>query len=114
MRIVDRHGVLAALQSGACALTCTFALAQAPAAPPAAAPAPSQSTAVEPFRSTAAPLTLGECVRRALSRGFDLELQQHDLAIAREEVPIAESLFHPTFSADGATNRDRTARDSDL
>jgi outer membrane protein len=61
-----------------------------------------------------APLTLGECVRRAIANGFDLELQQHDLAIAREDVPIAESLFHPVFSADGAKSADRTSQDSDL
>lgn len=61
-----------------------------------------------------APLTLGECVRRALAQGFDLELQAHELAIAREDVPIAESLFHPVITADGAKTSDRTARDSDL
>jgi outer membrane protein TolC len=112
MRVMDRHGVLGALLSGACAVASAHALAQAPL--PATPGPPSQSTAVEPFRSNERPLTLGECVRRALSRGFDLELQQHDLAIAREDVPIAESLFRPVFSADGTKNRDRTARDSDL
>ena len=60
------------------------------------------------------PLTLGECVRRALSQGFDLELQQHDLAIARDDVPIAESLFRPVFSADGSRSADRTSQESDI
>src|SRR6185369_5054367 len=61
-----------------------------------------------------APLTLGDCVRRALAQGFELELQQHDLAIAREDVPIAQSVFNPVLSADGGRNSDRTARDSDV
>lgn len=114
MRLANSPGLLAALLGSACALVCAPAEAQNEPAPPAAPAAQSPSTAVEPFRSTETPLTLGECVRRALSRGFDLELQQHDLAIAREDVPIAESLFDPVLSADGAKNRDRTARDSDL
>ena len=69
---------------------------------------------VESARSNLTPLTLGECVRKALSQGFDLELQGHDLAIAREDVPIAESLFHPVITADGAKSEDHAARDSDL
>jgi outer membrane protein TolC len=72
------------------------------------------ATEVQPLRSTDAPLTLGDCVRRALAQGFELELQQHDLAIAREDVPIASSVFHPVLTADGARNSDRTSRDSDV
>ena len=72
------------------------------------------SSSVEPFRSSAAPLTLGECIRRALANGFDLELQRQDLAIAQEDVPIARSLFDPVISAKGARSSDRSAHDSDV
>lgn len=109
MRLVARRAVPAAL------LGCAWALPSlcAPAQDLGSVPAP-QSSAVAPFSSSERALTLGECVRRALSRGFDLELEQHRLAMAREDVPIAESVFHPVFSADGAKARDRIARDSDL
>lgn len=84
------------------AALCTVALGQQP------------STTPLPIETGGPPLTLGECVRKALSQGFDLELQQHDLAIARENVPVAQSQFQPVFAADGARTADRTARDSDI
>jgi outer membrane protein len=46
------------------------------------------------------PLTLGECIRRALAHGFDMELQLHDLELAKDNIPIARSQFHPLLSAD--------------
>lgn len=45
------------------------------------------------------PLTLDECVRRALERGFDMQIQRFDVAIARQEVPVARSDFDPQLSA---------------
>jgi outer membrane protein len=44
-------------------------------------------------------LTLGDCIRRALSRGFDMELQLHDVEIAKDDLPVARSAFHPVLSA---------------
>jgi outer membrane protein len=44
-------------------------------------------------------LTLAECVRLALSRGFDLEIESQSLLIAQDNVPIARSVFRPVFSA---------------
>jgi len=52
--------------------------------------------------STAAaqtPLTLGECVRRALANGFESHIAAEDLAIAREDIPIARGQFDPQLSA---------------
>src|SRR5690606_27034413 len=50
------------------------------------------------------PLTLGECLRRALARGFDMELGRNELEIVHENVPIARSEFHPVFSAGAGTS----------
>jgi outer membrane protein len=72
------------------------------------------SSDVEAFRSSEAPLTLGECIRRALANGFDLELQRHELAIAQDDLPIAHSAFHPVLSADGLKSTDRTSADSSV
>jgi outer membrane protein TolC len=47
----------------------------------------------------AEPLTLGEVVRRALAKGFDMELQGYDLAIARDNVANAKSEFDPQLAA---------------
>ena len=85
-----------------------------PPVKPDSSRSPAPSSSVEPFRSSAAPLTLGECIRRALANGFDLELQRQDLAIAQEDVPIARSAFDPVISAKGARSADRSAHDSDV
>jgi outer membrane protein len=52
-------------------------------------------------------LTLADSVRRALTRGFDMELQLHDLEVAKDNVLIAESTFHPVFSADAGKRGSR-------
>ena len=75
--------------------------------PPPSQSQPAPSSNVQPFQSPEAPLTLGECVRRALANGFDLELQRHDLAIAQDDLPIAHSLFDPVISAQGAKSADK-------
>jgi outer membrane protein len=54
--------------------------------------------AAEPDTSVA-PLTLGDCIRRALAHGFDMELQLHDLELAKDNIPIARSELHPVLSA---------------
>jgi outer membrane protein len=53
------------------------------------------------------PLTLGDCVVRALAHGFDMELQLHDLEIAKDDLPIARSAFHPIVAADAGTGSSR-------
>jgi outer membrane protein TolC len=71
-----------------CAVLCTFSYAQ------------EAGNRVEP-------LTLGECIRRALAQGFDMELQLHDLELAKDDVPIARSEFHPVLSADAGRGTSR-------
>ena len=75
---------------------------------------PSPSSDVAPFKSSGEPLTLGECIRRALANNFEIELQRHDLAIAQDDLPIAHSLFYPVIGADGAKSADRSSRDAVL
>lgn len=57
-------------------------------------------------------LTLGECVRRALERGFDMEIQGESLAISREALPIARGAFHPILSASVERSVIRSAADA--
>jgi len=59
-------------------------------------------------------LTLAECVRLALSRGFDLEIESQSLLIAQDNVPIARSLFRPIFAATAGKSVARSAADGDL
>jgi outer membrane protein TolC len=82
--------------------------------PPAPTRSPPPSSDVAPFQSNAEPLTLGECIRRALANNFEIELQQHDLAIAQDDLPIAHSLFYPVIGLDGARSSDRTSKDAVL
>jgi outer membrane protein len=82
----------------------------APTAPKSASP----SSDVAPFQSSEEPLTLGECIRRALANNFDIELQRHDLLIAQDDLPIAHSLFYPVITADGARSADRSSPDAVL
>lgn len=44
-----------------------------------------------------APLTLNECVARALNQNFDLQLQQFATQNARDSVTIANAIFDPTL-----------------
>ena len=50
-----------------------------------------------PAAATPAPLSLEECVRRALSRNFSIEIDRYNPANARESLQIAQSGFDPTF-----------------
>jgi outer membrane protein TolC len=84
----------------------TLTLAQV-AAPPAPQ-APVEAAAAD----AAGPLlTLEECVRLALARGFDLEIERQSLSIAPNNVPIARSTFRPIFSATTGKSVTRTATD---
>ena len=117
-----RSGGITLRRALACAavLGASAAVAQVPllaGSPPAPTPTPRSpppSSDVTPFQSNAEPLTLGECIRRALANNFEIELQRHDLAIAQDELPIAHSLFYPVLTADGARSSDRTSQDAVL
>jgi outer membrane protein len=113
-----RRGGITLRRALACAvaLGVSLAAAQAPpfaGSPPTPRPSPPSSD-VTPFESNVEPLTLGECIRRALANNFEIELQQHDLAIAQDELPIAHSLFYPVITADGARSADRTSKEAVL
>jgi outer membrane protein TolC len=49
-----------------------------------------------------APLTLEECVARALNRNFDLQLQQFSTRNARDQVIVADSIYDPTLFSTAA------------
>ena len=52
---------------------------------------------------TPAPLTLAECVARALNHNFDLQLQQFSTELARDQVITADASFDPTLFSSVAT-----------
>ncbi len=52
--------------------------------------------------STPAPLTLEECVARALDKNFDLQLQQFTTKNARDQVIIADAAYDPTLFSTAA------------
>ena len=70
---------------------------------------PAHPTVPAPADTDGAPLTLGEAVRRALERGFDLELQSYPLQNSRDDVLIAQSAFSPTLTANAGKNVASTA-----
>ncbi len=75
------------------------------ATPPA--PDPSSPTAIVPAPASA-PLTLEDCVQRALEHGFDLEIQRYTPAIAKASVDIARGSFFPTLSLTGSQSHSNT------
>jgi len=117
---------------------CTLALAQQPAPPGTAQPVPATPAAqlppspvvpvtpaaqlpppagaapVEAADASGPIITLGECVKLALARGFDLEIEHQSLSIAQDNVPIARSNFLPILSATSGKTVTRTAIDPDL
>ncbi len=64
----------------------------APVTVRAQAPAPQEAPA-------AAPLTIDECVRRALTRNFEVEIGRFDTANAAATVDLARASFDPVFRA---------------
>jgi outer membrane protein TolC len=57
------------------------------------------------------PLTLEECIARALKKNFDLEIQRFGPEIARDSVEIARSSFVPELSVTTSRSMSRTAPD---
>jgi outer membrane protein TolC len=85
---------------------------QAPAQRPS--PAPTAPTDVVVPDAAGPVLTLEECVRLALARGFDMDIEHQSLSIAQDNVPIARSTFRPIFSATAGESDTRTAARDDL
>lgn len=56
-----------------------------------------------------APLTLEACVRRALERGFDIEIQRFNPSMAKDAVDVARGVFSPTLSLNGTQSHSNTA-----
>jgi outer membrane protein len=55
-----------------------------------------------------APLTLEDCVQRALEHGFDIEIQRYTPAIAKDLVDVARGSFFPTLSLTGSQSHSNT------
>ena len=53
------------------------------------------------------PLTLSDCVQRALARNFDIGLGHYDTANAAADVSIARSGFDPVFNASSTRSGSR-------
>jgi outer membrane protein TolC len=79
---------------------------------PAPLPAPAAPVEVPAPEATGPTLTLQECVRLALARGFDLEIERQSLSIAQDNVPIARSTFLPILSATTGKSVARTAAEA--
>ncbi|MEJ1961220.1 MAG: TolC family protein [Gammaproteobacteria bacterium] len=73
--------------------------------------APAEAPAAD---ASAPALALADCIRFALSRGFDLEIERQSFSIAQDNVPIARSAFRPIFSATAGKSDARTATDESL
>ncbi len=74
--------------------------ADAPAVAPAA---PSDAAATLP------PLTLAECIARALDKNFELQIQGYAKQSARDSVVIADAAYDPTVTANATANGSRAA-----
>lgn len=90
-----------------------WALANAQVQPAPQGPQPPPETPGAPTSQDQV-LTLAECVRLALSRGFDLEIESQSLLIAQDNVPIARSLFRPVFAATAGKSVARSAAVGDI
>jgi outer membrane protein len=79
--------------------------ADAPAVPPAAVPN------VPPANPAPAlpPLTLADCIARALDKNFDLQIQGYTKQSARDAVVIADAAYDPTLTATAAADASRAA-----
>lgn len=69
-----------------------------------APPTPAATSATVPGAVTGAPvppLTLDECIARALDRNFDLQIQRLTTSQARDNVEIARAGFDPTLELTG-------------
>ena len=56
-----------------------------------------------------APLSLEECISRALKKNFDLQIQGYSTDIARESLNVAKAGFEPTITANTSRNVSQAA-----
>ncbi|MEJ1973848.1 MAG: TolC family protein [Lacunisphaera sp.] len=89
--------------------------AAAPAPAPETAPvvsAPVVSTpgaAATPVPETALPpLTLKECIVRALHRNFDLDIGRYDPQIAKDSIEVSKGIYEPQLSVTGSYGEAKT------
>jgi len=78
------------------------------ALPGSAAVEPAPVAAAAPGGPKAAPLTLVECIRRALERGYTMAIQGYGPGIAADSLVAARSTFKPTLSASASQSGNRT------
>ena len=73
-------------------------------------PAAGGDTAVlaPPVAPGVAPLTLEDCIQRALEHGFDIEIQRYTPSIAKDFVDIARGSFFPVLSLTGSQSHSNT------
>ncbi|HET7536582.1 MAG TPA: TolC family protein [Candidatus Didemnitutus sp.] len=74
-----------------------------PATPPAAAPVPATDA------NTLPELTLDQCIRRALARNFDIEIQRLTPQIAKDAIDVARDPYQPVVAVTAATSGAHTA-----
>jgi outer membrane protein TolC len=91
--------IAASLLAGLCLPVCSQE------APPPAAPAATPSSTTAP---SVTPLTLEECVHRALEHGFDIEIQRYNPAYAKDAVDVQRGSFSPTVSLNGSQSHSNT------
>ncbi|MBL9207521.1 MAG: TolC family protein [Opitutaceae bacterium] len=73
-----------------------------PSVPADSSPVATAAAAAAPVK-TGVPLTLEECVARALDRNFDLQIQRMTTSQAKDNVVIAQSDFDPALEVTGST-----------
>jgi outer membrane protein len=62
-----------------------------------------------PAAPSAAPLTLEECIARAMQKNFDLQIQSFSTDIAKESLNVAKADFDPTFTGSARRNLNQSA-----
>ena len=82
--------------------------AQDPAVPPAQDPAVTAAQTPDVTGSTAVPppatppLTLEECISRALRRNFDIEIGRHNPSIAKDQIDVAKGPYELQLAVTGS------------
>jgi outer membrane protein TolC len=73
-------------------------------------PASAQETALPAADAAAgtAPLTLEDCIKRALQNGFAIEIQRYNSSMAGDSVDIARGSFFPLLSLTGSQSHSNT------
>ena len=71
-------------------------------------PAAAQAAAAQTTAPSAPPLTLEECVQRAMEHGFDIDIQRYNPAYAKDAVDVARGAFDPTLSLNGSQSHSNT------